>query len=96
MYIYFVFLLDSVSFLCDWLGGSFQQQSEYQTAILSRNLHGTYIQLPRKDSAPWSSHNRPSRGTPPEKNNMHVSDCRSRKKDWKRSRIVAQLMCVSY
>jgi len=27
--------------------------------------HGTYIQLPRKDSAPWSSHNRPSRGTPP-------------------------------
>ena len=23
------------------------------------NSHGTYIQLPHKDSVPWSSHNRP-------------------------------------
>ena len=48
------------------------KDSDYQTALSLLNLHRTYIQLPHRCSAPWSWHNRPSRGTPPEKNNTHV------------------------
>lgn len=55
------------SILCDCPDDKFNDRVITKPLNHYYHLHGTYIQLPRKDRAPWSSYNRPSHGTLPEK-----------------------------